>query len=271
MSGIVVFLFDTLVLVVAGLVRGFSGFGFAMVAVTGLSLVHSPARVVPAILCLEILASMHLLPSIWSHVRWGSIFWLVAGMVLGTAPGVWLLAHASPALLRAWVSVAVLAGATALTRERALPGMEGRGVQLVAGACSGLLNASASIGGPPVILYYLATAQSPEHVRASLIAFFVIADAFALAAMAAMGLLGQEVAMAALWWLLPALGGVSLGRLLFERHGAQHYRRAVVALLLVLAALGVGRSVWDWYRPATERSSASTDDQTPMMAASLSR
>ncbi|GBD27373.1 hypothetical protein HRbin30_02720 [bacterium HR30] len=238
--------FDVLVLLIAGVVRGFSGFGFALVAVSGLSLVHPPAVVVPTILCLEILASVPLLRGVWSHAHWNSIVWLLVGMGIGTAPGAWLLAHASPATLRLWVSLAVLFGALALTREAALPWAHGVTAQVVAGICSGLLNASASIGGPPVILYYLSSPARAEVVRASLIAFFVVADVVSLVAMGAMGLLTHAVWMNAALWLLPSLLGVHVGRWVFERYGAKHYRPLVVGLLALLALLTAGRAAWDF-------------------------
>lgn len=241
--------FDVPILLAAGMVRGFSGFGFALVAVSALSLVHAPPVVVPTILCLEILASLHLLPSVWSHVHWNSIVWLLVGMGIGTLPGAWLLAHASPAVLRIWVSLAVLFGALALARERALPWVTGTKAQVVAGVCSGFLNASASIGGPPVILYYLSSSAAAEVVRASLIAFFVLADVVSLAAMAALGVLTQAVLVNAVVWLLPSVLGVSLGRRVFERYGTKHYRPVVVVLLAALALLSAGRAAWDVYAP----------------------
>ena len=42
----------------AGIVRGFAGFGFSAITVAGMSLVVSPALVVPAIFMLEVLASL---------------------------------------------------------------------------------------------------------------------------------------------------------------------------------------------------------------------
>lgn len=45
----------------AGVVRGFSGFGFSALTVAGISLVMSPSTIVPAVLMLEILASL----SVW--------------------------------------------------------------------------------------------------------------------------------------------------------------------------------------------------------------
>jgi uncharacterized membrane protein YfcA len=47
---------------VAGIIRGYSGFGFAMVAVTSISLVLPPVQAVPTVLILEVLASIGLVP-----------------------------------------------------------------------------------------------------------------------------------------------------------------------------------------------------------------
>lgn len=264
MNSALLFAADATILLVAGGVRGFSGFGFALVAVSALSLLHPPARVVPAVLCLEIAASAHLLPAVWRKVHWHSVAWLLGGMMFGIIPGAWFLAHASPAAMRMWVSLAVLAGALAVAREWQLPAKATHGTLAVAaGVCSGFLNASASIGGPPVILYYLATPLGAEVTRASLIAFFVAADAVSLAAMAGFGLLGREVLVVAALWLVPAVVGVHLGRRLFERGGARHYRQTVVWLLTGLALIGVGRAAWDLLprEPATRPSRNSNADQ----------
>ena len=58
---------------IAGVIRGYSGFGFAMVAVTSISLVISPARVVPLVLILEVMASISLVPQVWRDIDWYSL------------------------------------------------------------------------------------------------------------------------------------------------------------------------------------------------------
>lgn len=46
----------------AGLVRGYSGFGFAMILALGLLSVRSPADVIPVVLLLDLLCSAGLWP-----------------------------------------------------------------------------------------------------------------------------------------------------------------------------------------------------------------
>lgn len=55
--GAVTLVFSFFVVFAAGTVRGFTGFGFSAVTLTGLSLVVWPALGVPVIFMLEILAS----------------------------------------------------------------------------------------------------------------------------------------------------------------------------------------------------------------------
>ena len=63
----------------AAIVRGYSGFGFSLLAITALSLIFAPAQVIPAIFMLEIAASLHMLPSIWRDVHWRSLAVLLTG------------------------------------------------------------------------------------------------------------------------------------------------------------------------------------------------
>src|SRR5690242_20550350 len=63
----------------AGIVRGFAGFGFSALSVAGLALLIAPARVVPPIFMLEVLASFTLLRSAAPDIDWRWLGWLVAG------------------------------------------------------------------------------------------------------------------------------------------------------------------------------------------------
>ncbi|MEO7057375.1 MAG: hypothetical protein ABI281_02845, partial [Caldimonas sp.] len=58
------------IVLAAGVVRGFAGFGFSALSVAGLALLVSPAQVVPAIFILEVLASLTLLRGIGADIDW---------------------------------------------------------------------------------------------------------------------------------------------------------------------------------------------------------
>ena len=128
---------------VAGIIRGYSGFGFAMVAVTSMSLVFPPVQVVPTVLILEVLASIRLVPQVWRHIDWSSLRWLLIGSLVATPFGVYLLATIPPTPMRISISLLVLVAAILLMRGFAWKQMPSIALILTTGVVSGMLNGAA--------------------------------------------------------------------------------------------------------------------------------
>ncbi len=76
----------------AAIVRGYSGFGFSLLAITSLSLMLPPAEIIPPLFMMEVAASLGLLPGIWKDIHWRSLGLLGAGCLIGTPIGVRFLA-----------------------------------------------------------------------------------------------------------------------------------------------------------------------------------
>ena len=157
----------------AGIIRGYSGFGFAMVAVTSMSLVLPPAQVVPTVLILEVLASMRLVPQVRKDIDWYSLRWLLFGSLVGIPFGVYLLVNVPPASMRISISLMVFSASILLLRGFAWKRMPGIILILITGLACGMLNGAAAIGGPPVILFYLSSPAGVTTSRASIIAYFL--------------------------------------------------------------------------------------------------
>lgn len=228
----------------AAIVRGYSGFGFSMFAVTGLSLLRPPAEVVPMVLTLEIAASAHLLPAVWSDVDWRSLRWLLAGMLVSTPLGVWVLASTPASSTRVLVSVLVLIASAGLWRGFALRRVPGPGATFATGAVSGLLNGTAAIAGPPAILFYFSSPAAAAVSRASLITYFLGTDVVAASFSAAYGLLTPAALLRALVLLVPLGCGVAIGNRRFIASDPGVFRRVVLALLMVLAITGLVRAAF---------------------------
>ncbi len=220
---------------VAALVRGYSGFGFAMIAVTGFSLVLPPSRAVPLVLILEVLASIQLLPQIRRQVDWPSLRWLLAGAVPATPLGVYLLASIPAAPLQIAIALIVLTLAITLLSGWAWQQMPGRTLTFATGTACGLLNGAAAIGGPPVIIFYLSSPAGVAVSRASIIAYFFGIDLFSLAIVSLQGLIFRETALIAMAALPPLFVGVGLGKRLFSRTDPERFRRGVLILLMAMS------------------------------------
>lgn len=231
----------------AFVVRGLSGFGASMIGIGSLSLVLPPVQVVPAFLALEILTTAHLLPGVWRQVDWRSLRWVIVGCLLATPFGLQLLAGLNVDAMRLLVSGCLLGiacfmlfGPTRQLAARPKPGPLGA---LAVGAASGLLNGAAGIGGPPAIVFYFASTGAAVS-RATLIAYFLVTDVYALAWAGGTGLLdnaGWPLVVVALPF---SLLGITLGQRLYRGLDEARLRRLVWTLLAVLGGLGVGRTAW---------------------------
>lgn len=232
-----------LALLVAAIVRGYSGFGFSMLAVLGLTLALPPAEAIPIVFTLEVAASLHMLPGVWRQVDWRSLWPLVAGALVATPFGVHLLASLPETPIRLAIVALVVTATVLLWRGFALQRMPGIGATLATGTAVGLLNGGLGIGGPPVILFYLSSPAGTAAVRASLVAYFLATDTYALALGAAEGLVTTRTFLAALALLPVLLLGIAIGSRGFIRTDPATFRKAVLVLLLILSAAGVVRAL----------------------------
>ncbi len=234
----------------AGIVRGFSGFGFSALCVAGLSLLLPPAQVVPPVFMLEVLASITLLRTALRDVDWRWLGWLVAGNVLFIPLGVATLAWLPETPLRLLIGALLLAAALLLRGGAAFGLAPTRGVRAATGVVSGYVNGLAAIGGIAVAVIMSTAQMAPAAMRATLIVLFLFTDLYALASAALLGagggasLLGTQTIQHALWWTPAMLAGIWVGHRSFKQVSPARFRQIVLNLLIAIAALGVLRALW---------------------------
>jgi len=223
-------------LFLAGLLRGFSGFGFAIAAMPLLSLLRPPAEVVPVVLLLQAAISVQGLRGAWAAADWASLRWMLPGAVLATPLGLAALAMLPAAPVRLVIAGLVFATVAALARGFRLVAMAGPPWALGSGILAGLCNGLAAMPGPPVIAFYLAAPLRAGAGRAAMIVLFLFTSLAGLLPMAALGRVGVESLVLAGLGVAPVWGGSALGAALYARSPEARYRRVA---LWMLAATGV--------------------------------
>jgi uncharacterized membrane protein YfcA len=221
----------------AAVVRGFSGFGFSLLTITALSLALDPARIIPSIFILEIVASLSLLPGVWREAQWRSIGWLILGVALFTPAGVWLLAAVPAAPMKLALGLFVFATALLLMRGFVMKRMPNRIGTVATGAAAGLLNGAFGIGGPPLILFFFNSPAGAAVGRASVIALFVLIDVVGLVFLAHQGLVTQTSLLQATLFLPMLWLGVWIGHHSFRKADPAAFKRWVLRLLMLMAVL----------------------------------
>lgn len=233
----------------AGVVRGYSGFGFSALVVAGLSPFVPPGPLVVAVLTLEMLASARLVgaSSGMSDPAWQRA--LLIGNFLFVPVGVAALVWLPPNELRWIVGAAMLLGAVSLriTVNHGMPSTWG--LRALAGAGSGLLNGLAASGGIVAALLMAATRPPPSILRATMIVFLLWISAYALLWSGLMSLVkGSSLwGFDALRWILilaPAMWiGMRIGTRAFDRASPQSQRVTVLNILIVTSGVGLALAV----------------------------
>jgi uncharacterized protein len=222
----------------AAVVRGFSGFGFSLLAISGLSLIYPLREILPPMLMMELAASINLLPTIWKDIHWRSFFPLLVGALIGTPIGIYALSNLPPAPMQVALSAFMLVSVSLMWIGYGLKSMPNLPATIAAGAASGLANGAFGIGGPPVILFYFASPAGAAAGRASLTAFFLAIDIIWMTNPTAISnLIHWSMAVRAAVYLPFLLGGIWIGHHAFKGVDEAKFRKAIMVILMAMALL----------------------------------
>ncbi|SLN56222.1 sulfite exporter TauE/SafE family protein [Oceanibacterium hippocampi] len=159
----------------AGLIRGFSGFGAAMVFMPIASALYSPPAAVAMLAVTDTVITLPITLAAMRRCRWPEIMPLTIGAAIMTPIGVKALLYVDPGVMRIVISAMILAAVAAMATGWRYAGTPTRTVTVGVGALSGFAGGMAGLMGPPVILFWLGGQHDMLKVRDNILAFFGIA------------------------------------------------------------------------------------------------
>jgi uncharacterized membrane protein YfcA len=228
--------------ILAGAVRGFSGFGAAMTFVPIAAVIVGPATAVVLIFILDLLPSWAMLPGATRRCTWHEVLPLALGAGLTIPIGAWLLVNADPVALRWAMPLLSLIAVGLLASGWRYAGVPGRTLSGLVGGTAGFLGGLTSFYGPPIVLFWLGGPAKHATVRANLIVFFAFTSIIGGVSYASHGLLSRDLIILGLV-LLPAYGAAMwAGARLFGRASEATFRLFAYGLI-AMAAL-VSLPVW---------------------------
>ncbi len=235
----------------AAVLRGLTGFGFALAAVPMLGLLMPPAQAVPVSMCIVAVGGVFGAQRAMGACDWPSIRRIALAAVVGTPAGVYLLKHIPPEAARIAIALFTLAAVFGVARAGRNGGRPfGPARALVYGLVAGLFNGLASMPGPPVVAYFMSSALSREAIRASMLIVFQITVFTGLASALALGLVTRDTIMLAALSLPGFWIGNWAGARLFAAGTDQGYRRIALACLVAMALASAAPAISGLLRAA---------------------
>ena len=237
------FVVPAVIVFLAGILTGVTGFGFSVLSVPLLLLVFQPHEVVVIALCLVPVTSMVLLlaPGLRGQVRQRTVGALTAFSVVGLPVGILLFEHFDPMWVTGLMGL-VLLGYAAY-------GLVGSGTVTLrnhwvapSGILGGILATSTGLSGPAVAMYVHGRRVSAREQTATKSAYVAAISVLGLGLLALRGAVSagdlQEVARLA--------GGAVAGTLLGRWWASKRHDTLDRVILVALGSMGVwtfGRSV----------------------------
>lgn len=221
---------------IAGVVRGFAGFGTAMIYLPVAGQYLSPFEALTTLVCMDLIGPIPNVPRAWRDGDPSDLLRLGTGLVLGVPLGVFALSLVAPEVFRYGVStiamillVLLIAG---VRYRRRLPGP----MVVATGGLGGMLAGSVGLPGPPVIMLYMASPHPSQVIRANTMLYLLTADVVMLSVLALFGHLVFSAIGLGLLLAVPYLIGNLSGAAIF-RPGREKVYRGVAYTIIALSAI----------------------------------
>lgn len=231
--------FVTAAALVAGLARGFSGFGGALIFIPLAGSAVGPKAASALLLVVDGIMTLGMVPDGFRRANRREVATMLCGAIFGVPAGTAVLALIPSVTLRWIISILVLALLLFLMSGWRYHGKPKTYLTVGVGAIAGFFGGAAQMSGPPIVAYWLGGAIAPQFVRANLVLYFALATVISGTSYIIGGILTVTVLKIAVI-VGPAYGiGLYFGSRLFGVASDTAFRRICFTLIGMAALLGL--------------------------------
>lgn len=221
------------VLFVAYLVRGISGFGSGLIAIPLLTLVHPLTLVVPLVVILDFLGSAAQGVNNRSSIAWKEILPLLPFTLIGCLSALYAFNSIDTHLLTQAMAVFILF--FAIYQLLPLPDLKGSRIwSAPVGFFGGLVGTLFGTGGPFYMIYLNLRGLDKTQTRASFASYFFIDGSIRIVGFLVIGLIGLLQFKTLLYWIPAAAVGLFIGGKVHTSLSPKTFKY-FISLLLVLS------------------------------------
>ena len=201
----------SLLIVFAGVIRGYSGFGFAVIAALCLNFVVTPIESIVIAITLDLISSLCLIRGVGANIDKPLVTKLIAGMLIATPFSLFVVSWMPSDGLKLLIAGLSMVAGGLIMLDLRLNWLDKR-YSLAVGAFSGFGMTAGSAGGPPLILYLLNLMMSSSELRATAIVFFMASALTSIVGLTVIGAVTGHLVMTSMALLPSALVGNTIGK-----------------------------------------------------------
>ena len=224
---------------VGGFLRGFLGFGAALVIVPTLSFALPPVVAIAILVIIEIPTILYLVPTSIRDSNLKTVTPMLIGILIAVPVGTAVLIGVDPAKMKLAISVVLLMTVALLASGWRIKGNVGQGVMLGSGMIGGFVQGAAGMGGPPLVTALMSLPDNANTTRGNIV---IALSSMSLLNFIALLIYGQITFSVLTFGIISAPVYVLsnyLGAKFFRQQGNEHFRRAALIALTSIAILTI--------------------------------
>ncbi len=219
----------------AGVSRGFTGFGAGMIFIPVVGALYSPRLAVALLFLVDFIGTTPLLLPHFRNCNWREIAPLLVAAILAFPFGLFFLTRLDPLVVRWGLSIFICTIVAIMATGWRYHGKPTPQAALGIGGACGFFSGAIGLGGPFIVLFWLGGQEQAARVRSNIFSFFGVFSVASGIGYLAQGMLTLDILFAALVLLPIYLVPIFIGSRIFDRSSDAVYRKASLTFCGVIA------------------------------------
>jgi uncharacterized protein len=240
----VFFMFIFLSILLAAFTQGITGFGFALIAVPLLSLfIPQLKNITPIIVIYSLITNIIIVYRSRHYIDLKKVIPLIFFGIVATPLGLFILIYANVRILKLAIGLIIIITAFAMLKNFKIKIKNQNIAYGIVGVLSGLLNGSAGLSGPPVVLFLANQNTDKDVFRANLTSYGIATNIFAIILYILKGIIKTSTLHFTILYLPALIIGVSIGIIVSSRIKEGTFRKGTIYLIGLLGLYTVLSSI----------------------------
>lgn len=231
----------SVIIFIASVVRGFTGFGLALVAVPLIQFIMPVSNTAVFIAIINMIFSIMYYRRSREIVRDQPLGRMAVWTGIGVGAGALVLKYVNPAYIQLVWGMLIIFIVIALARGVNFSIRSEASAMTMSGLFGGLLAGATGITGPPVAIILSAQKTPKEKFNAVISVFILFAVSYALIFYLVSGLVTGETALLALCSVPALLAGLRTGDILVSRISQKTFTSVVYVVLIIMGVITLFR------------------------------
>lgn len=227
----------SLIIFIASVVRGFTGFGLALVAVPLIQFIIPVSDTAVFIAMINMIFSVLYYRRSREIVKGQPLGRMALWTGIGVGAGTLVLKYINPAYIQLVWGVLIILIVIALARGVNFRISSDASAMTLSGLFGGLLSGATGITGPPVAIILSALKTPREKFNAIISVFILFAVSYALVFYLISGLINRETALLALCSVPALLAGLRTGDILVSKISQKTFTNIIYVVLVIMGII----------------------------------